>query len=80
MLKEVDHRNVRMLFDTYHMQIQTGNVTAFIKENIRYIGHFHIAGVPGRHEPADNELNYKFILYTKLIDLPISLNPSEEYR
>lgn len=61
-LKEVDHRNVRMLFDIYHMQIMMGNVTAFIKENIRYIGHFHIAGVPGRHEPADNELNYKFII------------------
>jgi hydroxypyruvate isomerase len=60
-LKQVNHRNVRMLFDIYHMQIMAGNVTAFIRENIGYIGHFHIAGVPGRHEPASGELNYRFI-------------------
>ena len=62
MLKEVNSDNVKMLFDIYHMQIMTGNVTAFIKENIDYIGHFHVAGVPGRQEPIDNELNYRFIV------------------
>ena len=61
-LKRVNHKNVRMLFDIYHMQIMAGNVTAFIKENIQYIGHFHVAGVPGRHEPASGELNYRYIV------------------
>ena len=61
-LKEVNSDNVKMLFDIYHMQIMTGNVTAFIKENIAYIGHFHVAGVPGRQEPIGNELNYRFIV------------------
>jgi hydroxypyruvate isomerase len=61
-LKKVNHPNAKMLFDIYHMQIMTGNVLAFIRENIDYIGHFHIAGVPGRHEPAACELNYRFIL------------------
>jgi hydroxypyruvate isomerase len=61
-LKEVGSENVKMLYDIYHMQIMTGNVTSFITENIDYIGHFHIAGVPGRHEPIDNELNYRFIV------------------
>jgi hydroxypyruvate isomerase len=51
-----------MLFDIYHMQIMAGNVTAFIRENIQYIGHFHVAGVPGRHEPASGELNYRYIV------------------
>ena len=46
-LKEVGSNNAKMLFDIYHMQIMSGNVTAFIKENIDYIGHFHVAGVPG---------------------------------
>jgi hydroxypyruvate isomerase len=61
-LKEVGSDNVKMLYDIYHMQVMDGNVVAFIRENIRYIGHFHVAGVPGRHEPYDCELNYPFIL------------------
>jgi hydroxypyruvate isomerase len=61
-LKDVGSPGVKMLFDIYHMQIMTGNVVSFIRENVAHIGHFHIAGVPGRHEPAVCELNYKFIL------------------
>ncbi len=61
-LKKVNHPNAKMLFDIYHMQIMTGNIVAFIRDNSDYIGHFHIAGVPGRHEPASCELNYHFIL------------------
>jgi len=61
-LKAVNHKNAKMLYDIYHIQIMSGNVTAFIREHIEYIGHFHVAGVPGRHEPKDCELNYPFIL------------------
>ena len=61
-LKKVNSSHVKMLFDIYHMQIMTGNLISFIRENIQYIGHFHIAGVPGRNEPASCELNYQFIL------------------
>ncbi len=61
-LKAVDSPNARMLFDIYHMQIMSGNITAFIRENIDYIGHFHVAGIPGRNEPAGYELNYPYIL------------------
>lgn len=61
-LQRVNSPNVKMLYDIYYMQIMDGNVTAFIRENIRQIGHFHIAGVPGRHEPDSGELHYPFIL------------------
>ncbi|TFG64155.1 MAG: hypothetical protein E4H36_03750 [Spirochaetales bacterium] len=62
-LKAVGSENVKMLYDMYHMQIMTGNISAFITENVKYIGHFHIAGVPGRHEPLEgNEVNYPFII------------------
>ena len=61
-LKAVNSGNIKMLYDIYHMQIMDGNVVAFIRENLTYIGHFHVAGVPGRHEPYDCELNYPFIL------------------
>jgi hydroxypyruvate isomerase len=61
-LKNVGSPNVKMLYDIYHMQIMDGNVVAFVRKNIRFIGHFHVAGVPGRHEPDSCELNYPFIL------------------
>jgi len=61
-LKAVGSPNVKMLYDIYHMQIMAGNILGFVKENLSLIGHFHIAGVPGRHEPFDNELDYRFIV------------------
>jgi hydroxypyruvate isomerase len=61
-LKAVGSSNIKMLFDIYHMQIMSGNILGFLKENIDFIGHFHVAGVPGRNEPMNCELNYSFIL------------------
>ncbi len=63
-VKEAGLENVRMLYDFYHMAIMTGNQASFVKHNIEYIGHFHIAGIPGRHEPFTGELNYLFMLKT----------------
>ncbi len=61
-VKEVGLENVRMLYDIYHMGIMTGNLTVFIEQNIEWIGHFHAAGIPGRHELFNGETNYPFIL------------------
>jgi hydroxypyruvate isomerase len=44
------------------MQIMEGSVVANIQENLDVIGHFHSAGVPGRHELMDGELNYREII------------------
>ena len=41
------------------MQIMEGDVIRTIQENIRWIGHFHTAGVPGRRDLDEaQELNY----------------------
>lgn len=61
-LERVNLPNVKMLYDIYHNQIMAGDVVSFIRKNIAHIGHFHVAGVPGRHEPAPCELDYAFIL------------------
>lgn len=53
---------VGLLFDCYHMQIMSGNLIQTISQNIDIIGHFHSAGVPGRHELDDGELNYPAIV------------------
>jgi hydroxypyruvate isomerase len=65
-IREINRPNVKYLYDVYHMQIMRGNVIATIERDIDVIGHFHSAGVPGRHELNDGELNYPGIL--KAID------------
>lgn len=62
MVKEVNSPRVKVLFDIYHQQITEGDVTARLLANIDWIGHFHAAGNPGRHELASGELNYRYIL------------------
>lgn len=55
-----DH--MRLLFDCYHMQIVEGDLVKHIERNIDVIGHFHSAGVPGRHELFNGEINYPFVV------------------
>ena len=53
---------IRLLYDIYHMQIMEGDIIRTIREHVRWIGHFHAAGNPGRHEPDDEqELDYRGI-------------------
>ncbi len=62
MVRAIDSPHLRLLYDVYHMQIMEGHVIANILENLDVIGHFHSAGVPGRHELMDGELNYRAII------------------
>ena len=58
-VQAVNHSNVKLLFDIYHMQIMEGNLITNITDNIDWIGHFHTAGVPGRFDIDDEqEINY----------------------
>jgi hydroxypyruvate isomerase len=60
--KRVNSPRVKLLYDIYHMQIMEGDVIRTLRQNIQWIGHFHTAGNPGRHEPdATQELNYRAI-------------------
>jgi hydroxypyruvate isomerase len=56
--KAVNSPRVKLLYDIYHMQIMEGDVIRTIKDNIAYIGHFHTAGNPGRHELDENQELY----------------------
>ena len=54
-IKGVDSRRVKLLYDIYHMQIMEGDIIRTIRDNIQYIAHFHTGGVPGRHELDDTQ-------------------------
>lgn len=60
--RRIGSQHLRILFDRYHMQIMEGDLVNHIKRNFDVIGHFHSAGVPGRHEPFTGETNYPFVL------------------
>jgi hydroxypyruvate isomerase len=55
----VNSPRVKLLYDIYHMQIMEGDVIRTMRDNIKWIGHFHTAGNPGRNDMDDTqELNY----------------------
>lgn len=58
---EVGSPNVKLLYDIYHQQITEGNLIDTIRATIGKIGHFHMADVPGRHEPGTGEINYESV-------------------
>jgi hydroxypyruvate isomerase len=79
-VKRVNSPRVKFLFDIYHVQIMDGNIVDNIRNNIQWIGHFHTAGVPGRHELDDTqEINYRFVAKT-IADLGFTGYVAHEYR
>lgn len=61
--KRLGSENFKLLYDIYHMQIDEGDVIRTIRDNHKYIGHYHTAGVPGRNEIDETqELNYAAIM------------------
>lgn len=60
--REVGSERLRLLYDAYHMQIVEGDLAVHIERNLDMIGHVHVAGVPGRHEPDVGEINYAFLV------------------
>lgn len=61
-IKAVNSPSIKLLYDCYHMQIMEGNLINSITTNIDFIGHFHSAGVPGRHELHHGETNYPYVI------------------
>ncbi|XXQ52604.1 2-oxo-tetronate isomerase [Xenophilus aerolatus] len=55
--------NLKVQMDLYHCQIVEGDVATKIRQYLTTgrVGHFQIAGVPGRHEPDVGELHYPYL-------------------
>jgi len=85
-VEEVDSPAVRVLMDIYHQQVQEGNIISNLTAYRHHIGHFHSAGVPGRHELLGGELDYRAVFraidaagYTGYVGLEFSpTRPAEE--
>ena len=60
----------KLLYDIYHMQIMEGDVIRTIKENSKYISHFHTGGVPGRNEINDTQELFYPAIMKAIAELP----------
>jgi hydroxypyruvate isomerase len=58
LVREINHPNVRLLYDIYHEQIMRGNVIRSLTEAMPQIALIHVADNPGRNQPGTGELNY----------------------
>lgn len=67
-IDEVNHPQVKFLYDFFHAQISGGNLITNLQNHADKVGLFHIADVPGRHEPGSGEINYLNI-YKKIAEL-----------
>lgn len=79
LMAEVDEPNLRVQMDLYHCQIMEGDLAGRLRRHIDGVGHVQIAGVPGRHEPDDGEINYPY-LFDLLDELGYAGHVGCEYR
>src|SRR5450432_981677 len=91
LVKRMGSENFKLLYDIYHMQIDEGDVIRTIQDSHQYFGHYHTAGVPGRHEIDETqELYYPAIMkaivatgfkgYTAQEFLPVASNKMDSLK
>ena len=61
-IRQVNHPNVKVVYDIYHQQVMEGNIIPNILNNLDCIAHLHGAGHPGRNELQLGENDYRVIL------------------
>jgi hydroxypyruvate isomerase len=51
-IRALNRDNVKLCFDTFHVQMEEGAITQRLHQVYQYIGHVQVGNVPGRHEPG----------------------------
>ncbi|KAL8574012.1 hypothetical protein ACOMHN_029459 [Nucella lapillus] len=63
-VKKVNHPNLKVQFDVFHVQIMDGNITQNLKEQFPYIGHIQISQAPDRSEPdVHGEICFPYVFH-----------------
>ncbi len=60
-VKRVNSPQVKLLYDIYHMSMMGEDVLTEIDKNLKWIGYFHVADLPGRHQPGTGKIDYKAV-------------------
>ena len=60
-VRRVDSPRVKLLYDIYHMSMMNEDVLTEIDRNLDWIGYFHVADLPGRHQPGTGKVDYQAV-------------------
>jgi hydroxypyruvate isomerase len=60
-VKRVNSSRVKLLYDIYHMRMMNEDVLTEIDRNLEWIGYFHVADMPGRHQPGSGTIDYRAV-------------------
>ncbi len=61
-VRQVASPQVSLLYDIYHMSRMGEDVLAEIERNWPWIGHLHVADMPGRHQPGTGKIDYRAVV------------------
>ena len=78
-LAAVDHPNLRLQYDIYHLSRMQEDCAAFIKQHSDKIGHIQFADCPGRGQPGTGEVDFA-TLFALIAHLPYSGWLGAEYK
>ncbi|MDX2191136.1 MAG: TIM barrel protein [Bacteroidota bacterium] len=77
--KAIGSEYFKLLYDIYHMQIMEGDIIRTIRENIKYIAHFHTGGNPGRNEIDETQEIFYPAVMKAIVELGYKGFVSQEF-
>jgi hydroxypyruvate isomerase len=63
LVRDVGNQRLKILCDLYHLGVMGSNLEDVIATYLSDIGYFHIADVPGRHEPGTGSVDWLGLLH-----------------
>ncbi len=60
-IERVGRANVKLCFDTFHVQMEEGALTERLAQYLPWIGHMQIGNSPGRNEPGFGEIHFPYV-------------------
>lgn len=59
--RQVDAPEVRLVFDAFHQQLCGGRLSDHLVAALPWLARFDVAEVPGRHEPGNGEIDFRYL-------------------
>ncbi len=61
LIQRLGRDNLKLCFDTFHVQMEEGAITPKLEAAWPHIGHIQVGNVPGRHEPGTGEIHFPYL-------------------
>jgi len=78
-IETVAAKNLKLMFDCYHVQVVEGDICRKLKSLLPIIGHIQFAAAPNRTAPDDGELDFGYV-FKAIADLGYTAPLGAEYK